>query len=117
HNLPVVALGARLLEENSTLKITHVYDQGSAMQAGLSSGDVIIAADGLKVNKACFEKMIAASSSGDKIKLHVFRRDELMEFNLTLLNAEEDTCVFELQKNPDKNILVNRQKWLHVSTE
>ena len=113
NNLPIVSLGARLIDENSSVKITHVFDGGSVMLAGLSTGDIIIAADGLKVNKAGLEQMIASSSIGDKIQLHTFRRDELMKFELILQAAEKDTCVFTLsaKSNEEKDRL--RASWLH----
>ncbi|MCW9024693.1 MAG: PDZ domain-containing protein [Gammaproteobacteria bacterium] len=97
HKTPVT-LGARIVENIAGAMLSHIFDNSASMQAGLAAGDVVIALNGIQVNKANIEKIINTYTIGDKLKVHAFRRDELMEFDLILQNAPEDTCVF-LEKN------------------
>jgi predicted metalloprotease with PDZ domain len=67
-------------------KLTQVHEGGAAHQAGLSAGDVVIAVDGLRVNGAPpnLDQLLARYRVGDAVTVHAFRRDELMQFELTL---------------------------------
>lgn len=87
------SLGARTAASGNELKLLHVYDAGAAQLAGLSAGDVIVALNGLRVSAKDFDSRIAALKVGTKIRLHVFRRDELHEFDVVLQAPQPDTCV------------------------
>jgi len=67
-------------------KLTQVHEGGAAHRAGLSAQDVLIAIDGLRVNgnPANVDNLLCRYRVGDKVKVHAFRRDELMEFDVTL---------------------------------
>jgi predicted metalloprotease with PDZ domain len=67
-------------------KLTQVHEGGAAHQAGLSAGDILIAVDGLRVNgnPANLDQLFARYRVGDAVTLHAFRRDELMQFEVTL---------------------------------
>jgi predicted metalloprotease with PDZ domain len=82
------ALGARTSSAPEGVKLTHVLDGGGAQQSGLSAGDVIIAIDGLKASPAALEKLLARKKRGAELKVHAFRRDELIERTLTLTPTE-----------------------------
>lgn len=92
-------LDARLRSANGQCIIATVHEGGVAHKAGLSAGDVIIAADGLRVQD---EKGLIALLSrwqpGDLVTLHVFRRDELRAFTVTLAPPAATECV--LQRMP-----------------
>jgi len=87
-SLPV--LGAKTGGEGSEVKLTSVYNGGPAEAAGLSAGDVLIAWDGLKLTPAALEKRLKRHRAGDQVKLHAFRRDELIEASLTLAAPAAD---------------------------
>jgi predicted metalloprotease with PDZ domain len=74
-----------------------VLDQGAAQQAGLSAGDCILALDGIRVDIKSMDKRLAEYAPGDKVAAHVFRRDELMVFDLLMQVAPDDTCALQLQ--------------------
>lgn len=78
------ALGARATAEGNELKLANVYSGGAAQLAGLSAGDVLLAIDGLRVTAATLERQLARRAAGDRITVHVFRRDEMMEFSVRL---------------------------------
>jgi len=67
-------------------KLTQVHEGGAAHQGGLSAGDIVIAVDGLRVNgnPSNLDQLFARYRVGDTVEVHVFRRDELMRFDVTL---------------------------------
>ena len=107
-----VSIGARFTENNSGAKITQVFSQESAEQAGLSAGDVIIAINNIQVNKSTVDKIINSYSVDDEITIHAFRRDELIIFKLRLNAAELTTCYLQLLDNPNEEQKEKQKKWL-----
>ena len=84
-------LHIRTRASGNEVRITHVLDGGSAQSAGLSAGDVIVAVDALRATGSNFEKLIAQRQPGERIHLHVFRRDELLQFDMQLSAPAQDT--------------------------
>jgi predicted metalloprotease with PDZ domain len=82
------SLGARTAAAAEGVKLTQVLDGGGAQQAGLSAGDVVIAIGGLKAGGANLDKLLSRKRRGAKVKVHAFRRDELIEREVTLTPAE-----------------------------
>lgn len=109
-----VSLGARLAENSLGAKVTQVFSEESAEISGLSAGDIIIAINDLKVNKANINKVIASYSIGDELIIHAFRRDELKTFNLVLKQAELTTCYLQVDSEADENIIENQKTWLFL---
>ncbi len=87
-----LSLGIKAGGDGSELKLTHVFDGGTAQAAGLAAGDVLLAIDGLRVTAATLDKQLARRQAGETITLHAFRRDELMTFKLTLDPPPKDTA-------------------------
>ncbi|MEM9101292.1 MAG: PDZ domain-containing protein [Pseudomonadota bacterium] len=85
-------LGAQFKSHVSGAELAICYTGGSAQKAGLSAGDVIIAVDGLKVTQQNVDSLIRSYSVGETLKVHAFRRDELMVFDVRLLSPQKDTC-------------------------
>jgi predicted metalloprotease with PDZ domain len=94
----------------SEVKISHVLDGGSAQRAGMSAGDVIVAIDGLRVNGTNLEKLLATRQAGQRVQIHAFRRDELMQFDVELSAAPRDTCFLNVSE--DKAFDKARRAWL-----
>lgn len=86
------ALGVKSEAQGSEVRLATVYDGGAAQTAGLASGDVLVAIDGLRVSATSLEKQLARHSPGDLLKVHAFRRDELMCFSLRLDPPASDTA-------------------------
>lgn len=55
-----------------------------AWDAGLNADDEIIAIDGYKASKQFFDAYLAQKKEGDKLKISVFRHEELRQFDVTL---------------------------------
>ena len=52
--------------------------------AGLSAGDVVIAVDGIKVTNGTLDTLLARRARGSTVRVHAFRRDELIEREVRL---------------------------------
>jgi predicted metalloprotease with PDZ domain len=91
---PRPTLGVRTAADPLGLRLTHVLDGLPAQAAGLSGGDVIVAAGGLRVADA--DALAARLTTGRKLKVHAFRRDELMTFSVLPVAAPQDTCRLSL---------------------
>ncbi len=106
------AIGVRTVAEGDQLKLANVYDGGPAQTAGLSAGDVLVALDGLKVSAAGFDKLMARRMAGDRAEIHVFRRDELMCFEVELQAPPADTAKPELDADASPAAVALRTGWL-----
>ena len=109
---PVVTLGARVVSEPAGACLSHVFDRGPAQIAGLAAGDVVLALNGIKMNKDSLEKTINTYSPDSEVKIHAFRRDELMEFTVQLTEAPHDTCYLEMNESASAEQKTHRQRWL-----
>ncbi|MFZ5863436.1 MAG: M61 family metallopeptidase [Nitrospirota bacterium] len=105
-------LGVRLAESGSDAKLATVHDGSAAQAAGLAAGDVIMAVDGLRATRGNLESLIGAYPPGSTVHIHAFRRDELMEFDLTPAPAPLDTCFLTLTVDPPESIRARRAAWL-----
>jgi predicted metalloprotease with PDZ domain len=106
------ALGVTLTGSDGEAKLTHVLDGGAAQEAGLAAGDVVIAVEGLRVMRDSLEKRVASYRPGTTVHVVAFRRDELMEFDVTLKAPPADTCVLALMKDVDEATRERRSAWL-----
>ena len=116
NNIELVArrpvLGVRLAESGGEAKLQYVSDGGAAQRAGLATGDVLIAIEGLRVTRANLEYLLSGYTVGEQVRVHAFRRDELMEFTVTLQTPPADTCVFTLMDPVDGAVRAQRAAWL-----
>ncbi|WP_018410240.1 M61 family metallopeptidase [Methyloversatilis thermotolerans] len=87
---PTPVLGARTANDGDAVRLTQVLDHGPAQRAGLSAGDVLVAMDGLRVTHASLDALLRRHQPGDELKVHAFRRDELMKFRVKLDAAPLD---------------------------
>ncbi|MGA4072635.1 M61 family metallopeptidase [Ralstonia nicotianae] len=93
-----LGLGAKVGAENGFVKLLQVFDGGPAQRAGLSAGDLVVAVDGLRVLSGQLDKSLARHRAGDTVPVHVFRRDELMQLDVTL--SADATPQFALSAEP-----------------
>ncbi len=105
-------LGVRLVDNGAEAKLQFVHDGSAAQQAGLAPGDMLVAVDGLRATRANLEQLLTAYAPGETVSVHVFRRDELMDFSVRLQAAPADTCVFSLMEDADGAVRAQRAAWL-----
>jgi predicted metalloprotease with PDZ domain len=87
-------LGVKAAADAHGVRLVQVLDGGAAQAAGLSGGDVIVAVNGLKA--VDLDKALARHKVGDSVKIHAFRRDELLSFKVKLQGTAADTCRLSL---------------------
>lgn len=95
----------------SGAKVRWVRDGSPAMRAGLSAKDVLVAIDGIKANSDA-EAMLASHAPGDVVRLHVFRRDELLELQVEVGDPVLDTVVLDLDTEASEAAISRRTAWL-----
>ena len=105
-------LGVRTAADTTGVKLTHVLDGGAAQAAGLSANDIVIAIDGLRATGGSLDKQLERCAVGDRVQVHVFRRDELMVFEVILQAPADDTVVLNLIPQPGAFALAARLSWL-----
>lgn len=105
-------LGARLVPEGPEARLIHVFDGAAAQAAGLAAGDTIVALNGLRVGAKTLEKRIAETPPGTRVRIHAFRRDELLELSVELGPKPLDTAYLELDPAASDGALALRQAWL-----
>lgn len=88
-----IHLGIRPAADALGVRIQSAFEQGAAMAAGLSAGDIIVAIDGLKTDMNRLEQQLSAYLPGETVTVHAFRRDELLTFNVEL-RADEATTAY-----------------------
>lgn len=92
-----------------TVKITHIWNNRPAHQAGLSAGDELIAINGVKIsNQSQLQQRLKRSQQNTPWQCHFFRRDELRSCLVHLTAAPEDrVTLIEMPSKP-----INPPKWL-----
>lgn len=113
-NKDISHFGARITTAENGAYLSQVFDNGPAQRAGLSAADTIIAIDGIKTNKSHFEKYITNCSINSEVILHVFRRDELKSFSVTLKSAPYDTCYLTEMEHCGPEVIQNKMNWLGI---
>ena len=106
------SLGVRTTADGDAVKLANVYDGGAAQAAGLSAGDVLIALDGIRITSANLDKLLARRLAGETVRVHAFRRDELMEFEVELQAAPADTAKLTFAERSSSQVKALREAWL-----
>lgn len=104
-------LGVRTTREANDCKLANVYEGGPAHRAGLSAGDLLVAVDGLRVTPTNLDGLLTRYAVGDVLTVHVFRRDELMSFAVTLASDDAPQVKFDILPKPALAVR-KRDAWL-----
>lgn len=92
--LNIPSLDVRTRKQGDALALATVFEGGAAHKAGLSAGDVLVAVDGLRVEApAGLDQLLAQYRPGERVTIHVFRRDELRAFQVRLAAPQPLDCV------------------------
>src|SRR5690606_4267319 len=94
------SLNVRTAKNGGDCRLTHVYEGGAAHQAGLSAGDVLVAVNGLRATASNLEELLGRYRVGDVVLVHSFRRDELMQFAVTLAADDTPKVVLATEDKP-----------------
>ncbi|MGB8931142.1 MAG: PDZ domain-containing protein [Anaeromyxobacteraceae bacterium] len=92
-------LGATLTP-GPRLDVAWVAEGSPAHRAGLYAGDEIVAEDGFRADRAGLWDRLCERGPGGRLRLTVFRRDELVELEVALGQPPEDTIWLEPVADP-----------------
>jgi predicted metalloprotease with PDZ domain len=107
------SLGAKLATRDGQLAIATAYAGQAAQRAGLSAGDTLVAVDGLRVvDERALKALLARRKPGDRLKVHAFRRDELLEFALELDAPPATEATLTLAPRPGARAARLLSQWL-----
>lgn len=86
-----VWLGLKLKQDAGVLKVASVRSDGPAAAAGVFAGDELIALEGYKIgDESGLNDRLAEAIPGQRVRLTLFRRDELREVPVPLATAPFD---------------------------
>ena len=105
------SLGIRMSAEPLGVRVTHVTSASAGERAGIAAGDVIVAVDGLRAGGGTLEPRLARRRPGERIRLHLFRRDELHEIEAELAAPVADTAYIEIEARAKSGARL-RAAWL-----
>ena len=96
------SLDIRTRKQGEHLVIAAALEGGAAHAAGLSAHDLIVAIDGVRVDSVSntLDSILTSYQPGQQISIHVFRRDELRCFELTLAAPPKADCTLEDTRKP-----------------
>ena len=103
-------LAIRLRTGSQDAVIQHVLSGGAGECAGLAPGDQVVAVDGLRATAENLDRLVAAA--GRPVRLHLFRRDELLELVASPRPATADTCELMLLDPAPEETVCARTAWL-----
>jgi len=106
---PRTWLGAKV---GTDLRLQHVYGGGPAERAGLAPQDVLVAFDGTRASVDAVNALVKRRAAGERVNVHVFRRDELMAVEVELAPAPLDTCYLSLRTDAPERACALRNAWL-----
>jgi predicted metalloprotease with PDZ domain len=108
-------LGAETTQQGERLTVTAVPSDTPAYEQGLNTGDQIVAVDGIRSNQAFLQSAIAAKKPGDKLRLTVFRFDEMRTMEITLSGKVSTEYRLTPVQNPGGDQKRLYQGWLRSS--
>jgi predicted metalloprotease with PDZ domain len=94
--------------------VRNVVPGSPGWRAGLTFNDEIVAVDGARVNAATFGKRIADRAPGARVRVAYFRRDELREARLTLVESPERRFTVAVDPHAGARAHAVRGGWLGV---
>ena len=106
-----LSLNVRAQQEGGMCKLASVHETGAAHHAGLSAGDTLVAIDGLRVTGSNLDGLLQRYRVGDVVEVHVFRRDELMTFDVTLESDTAPQFALAMRDKPLTALQI-RKAWL-----
>lgn len=105
-------LDLRLRPGTPEAVVQNVIRGGPGERAGIAPGDVVVAVDGLRATAENVESLIARAADPSGVRVHLFRRDELIEVLAVPVPARSDTCDLMLLDAVPPEVLEARTRWL-----
>lgn len=96
----------------ANLALRHVFSGAPAERAGLAPGDVLVAFDGIKATPESFAALASRRAPGERVDVHVFRREELQTRTVELAAAPQDTVWLSVRDEQSGHTSALRRAWL-----
>lgn len=109
---PAGWLGLEVGAAASGVRLRLAWSGGPAERAGLRAGDELVALDDRRLTAENHERLLAAVVPGTTLRLHAFRGDELLAFELAAVVPPKTTCWLEPDPAADGAALARRVAWL-----
>jgi predicted metalloprotease with PDZ domain len=104
--------GLNLADRNAGAVVRSVLSDGPAYAAGVVAGDEIVAVNGRRVSPSEFDKWIGLLQPGDKVTLHIIRRDELRTVSFKLAGKPNGRWKLSREKDPADSQKAAYESWL-----
>jgi len=101
------ALGSKLI-------VRSVREDGPACAAGLCADDEVVAESGFRVDRTALWDRMRALGPGGKLRLAVFRRDELVDLQVGLVESPLDTVWLDAVADPSQQQREAFRAWTRV---
>ena len=88
-NGKISGIGAKTERVKNTLKITRVYSNSPAQKAGLKAGDIIVAFDGIRLNKSNFSELSKKLTGEAFSSVNIIVRRNKEEMHLSVMKGYE----------------------------
>ncbi|HWH08980.1 MAG TPA: PDZ domain-containing protein [Candidatus Thermoplasmatota archaeon] len=106
-------LGIETKEVDRRVRVASVLVDSPALAAGLAPEDELVALDGFQVkDKEALEKRLREREPGQRVRLHVFRRGELVALEATLGENPPEKWVIEEDPRATPAQKARRRRWL-----
>lgn len=105
-------LGADTAEQNGRVTVRAVAADTPAYEFGINANDEIVAVDGNRATTAFLNSYIAEKKVGDKIRLTVFRFDQMRDFEVTLGGRSAAPYAFKTDKDVSDSAKKLYKDWL-----
>jgi predicted metalloprotease with PDZ domain len=106
--------GWRVREGSDPVLVTEVERDSPAWKAGVVSGDLLVAANGVRVTAKDLGDKLSLAKAGP-IRLHLFRRDELRELDISPLLQPKGKAKITALDKPSADEKVLDAAWLGVA--
>jgi predicted metalloprotease with PDZ domain len=103
-------LGANLRQDGDKLIVTSTPKDTPAYEQGLNANDQIIAVDGNRASQTFLASYLSEKRPADKIKLTVFRFDQLREIEIVLgERAKQDFQITAIENSTEEQKRLYRE--------
>lgn len=107
-------LGVQLAGSSGGVRVTHVSEEGPALEAGIYAMDEIVALDDYRVSGSDLSERLKTYAPGDRVTLTLFRRERLRTLDVQLSERPFDNYVLKPQKEASDEQKRRFKSLLHV---
>lgn len=104
--------GLRLAPGVSEARVTTVFSDSPAEQAGLAADDVVLAIDGWRVSAQTLPSKLKQTAAAGDFDIHLFRDDALMRLTCRLGEPPDSQWQFRLDDEAGEAAVARREAWL-----